>query len=326
MNPRDLSAELSKGKFRPAYYFFGSEDFRIIEAEKYVARQFLPDKQLAVNFRRLDGRKTSCADLLAELSVYPMLGEKQVISVSDFQSYKPTEQDRIIKLLTPTDPNRIIIFFTPSTRTPKKNSAFFKKISQVAETIEFQRLTREETSRVVHAKLSKGGLTIDPDARDLLVDLLAGNRGAAEVELAKLLDFREPGGNISADDVRKIAAGYQVYDIFELAEDIVSGDRAKVLRSIDSLLAAGQSPTGLLFFVGQHFVALYLVKGGKPLDARRRWLTRRFQSQAAKYSLEELARMVLAVADCDSKLRRSPMSQKIELERMTLQLMAIRGN
>ena len=66
----------------PAYYFFGTEDYRIVEAEKYVARQFLPDRQLVTNYRKIDGKKTSCSDLLAELSSLPMLGERQVFGVT----------------------------------------------------------------------------------------------------------------------------------------------------------------------------------------------------------------------------------------------------
>ncbi|MBD3258652.1 DNA polymerase III subunit delta [candidate division GN15 bacterium] len=323
MRPRDLSAELNKGKFRPVYYFFGSEDFRIIEAEQFVARQFLPDKQMTTNYRRLDGRKVSCADLLAELSVYPMLGEKQVIAVSDFQSFKPTEVDRVLKLLDPPDPNRLIILSSPSSKAPRKKSAFLSKMQKVAEVVEFGKLGRDDTIRTISGKLSKAGLSIEPDALHLLIDLIAGNRGALEVEVAKLVDFKQAGAKIGIEDVRAVAAGYQVYNIFELAEDIVRGDKAKVLKSIERLIADGHNPTGLLFFLGQHFVSLYLVKGGKPLDARRRWLAQRFKSQAANYTQQQLAEMIAATADTDSALRHGAANQRLTIESLALRLIDI---
>ena len=51
--PQKLVSDITSGKFKPVYYFFGSEDYRITEAVRYVASQFLPRMQLAVNFRRL---------------------------------------------------------------------------------------------------------------------------------------------------------------------------------------------------------------------------------------------------------------------------------
>ena len=81
--PRQLLQDISGGKFKAAYYFYGSEDYRISEAIKYIAHQFLPDMQLTVNYRKFDGRKIKTGDLLTELSTLPMLGEKQVFVVTD---------------------------------------------------------------------------------------------------------------------------------------------------------------------------------------------------------------------------------------------------
>ena len=84
--PKKLVDDVTGGKFRPAYYFYGPEEYRLLEAIKFVAHQFLPKKQLTTNFRRLDGRRTKCDDLIAELSVFPMLGERQVPKVSGYSS------------------------------------------------------------------------------------------------------------------------------------------------------------------------------------------------------------------------------------------------
>ncbi len=106
---QQLVNDIAAGKFKPVYYFFGPEDYRIIEAEKFIATQFLPGTQRSTNYRRLDGRKTGAADLINELAAFPMLGEKQVIAVSDIQHYKPTDLQKILKMFSPTDPNRVIV-------------------------------------------------------------------------------------------------------------------------------------------------------------------------------------------------------------------------
>ncbi len=321
MTPQQLLQTVSSGQFQPVYYFFGSEDYRMKEAERYVAQRFLPNRQIEVNFARIDGRKTKCNDLIAELSVYPMLGEHQVIAVSDFQSYKPKEVEQVFRLLDPPDPNRVVILSTPSARTPKKTSAFFKKIDGLTAAVEFGKLTRSEAVRTINGKLAKVGLQAEPAALNLLVELTAGNRGGLEVEIGKLVNYKESGETITVGDVESIAAGFQVYSVFQLAEDVVSGDRVKVLAVIRRLLAEGNNATGLLFFLGQHFISLYLVKGGKPLEPYRRWLAGRFREQAGKYQIEQLELIITEIAATDSALRREKVKPQILLEQLVLRVM-----
>jgi DNA polymerase-3 subunit delta len=322
LSPKKLHTDVAKGEFKNLYYFFGPEDYRISEATKYVAQQFLPDRQVATNFLRLDGRKTRCADLIAELSVFPMLGERQVFAVSSFQSYKPTEVERILKLLVPADPVRIVILTSPSDKTPKKNSAFFKKVSLVANCVEFPRLDRDSATMQVSSKLSKAGLEIEPQARDILVSLLAGNRGALDSEVAKLIDYKEPGGTITVADIEQSAAGYEVITVFQLGGEIAGGDHLRVLQRVKRLLREGGTPTGILFFLGQHFMSLYLVKAGKSLEPNRRWLEREFRPQAAGFSLAQLERAIQLIAQADADLRRKRTPPELVLDQLVLQMMA----
>ncbi len=319
-SPPKLSADIAKGEFKGLYYFFGTEDYRISEAAKYVAQQFLPGKQIATNFRRLDGRKTKCADLIAELSVFPMLGERQVFAVTDFQSYKPTEHERVLKLLVPPDPNRLVVLTTPAARMPKKNSAFFKRVSSVAETIEFKKLEPAQAAPQLTRELAKGGLTITPAALTMLVELLAGNRGALSTEAAKLIEYKATGETVTEDDVRAVAGGHEVFEIFQMADEVLSGDRVRALRMIKRFLIEGSTPTGILFFLGSHFVTLYLVKGGKAPE--RPWLLQKYRSQAARFSLEQLEQAILLIAQTDANLRRRKSHPELELDQLVLQLMA----
>jgi len=324
-SPKKLHTDLAKGGFKNLYYFFGPEDYRIFEATKYVAQQFLPDRQMATNFLRLDGRKTRCADLIAELSVFPMLGERQVFAVSSFQSYKPTEVDRVLKLLEPADPARIVILTSPSDKTPKRSSAFFKKVSQAAECVEFPRLDSGSAAVQLTAKLSKAGLGIEPQARDLLVGLLAGNRGALDSEAAKFIDYKEPGGTITVADVEEIAAGYEVFTVFQLGGEIARGNRHRVLELVKRLLREGDTPTGVLFFLSQHFMSLYLVKAGKQLESSRRWLEHNFRSQGAGMSLAQIEQAIQLIAQADSDLRHRQASPELVLDQLVLHIMAPQG-
>lgn len=318
--PNELFKSVSAGKFKPAYYFFGTEDYRISEAEKFVARQFLPDRQLTTNYRKIDGKKASCADLMAELSNFPMLGERQVFAVSDFQSYSPTEIERVLGMLTPADPSRIVIFSSPSTKAPKKNSSFFITVSKAAEAVEFRRLSDREVARLISRQLEQEEIKIEPEALKLLTELIAGNRGAVEAEVAKLVNYKETGDMVTVEDIKKIAAGYEIFNVFQVADLIVAGDPGQVLRAIEALLANGNSPATIATLLQQHFISLYLVKNGKKPLGRRGFLIPKLSEQAAKYDNSQLEQIIIEIAATDGELRRQRLKPEMALEMLALTL------
>lgn len=318
--PQSLFKELSNGKFKPAYYFFGSEDYRISEAVKYISQQFLPDSQTSVNYIKLNGKKTKAGDLITSLSNLPMLGDKQVFAISDFQSYKPTEIKNILSFLTPPDPNRIIVFYSPSSKTPKKTSAFYKSISAVAQAVEFNRLNAQESRSQINHKLNKNEMTIMPEALNLLVELISGNRGALESEINKLIDYKSPGETINAIDVRKICHGYEAYSLFELSDLIITGNTAKVFKMIHALLAEGKSAVFLTSLLQSHFSSLYLVKNNKKPLGNRSFLIYKFRQQSAKYSNQRLEQIIIDIAQTDARLRQMGMPPKTTFESLVMTL------
>jgi len=324
VTPQRLFQEVSAGRFKPAYYFFGTEDYRITEAEKFVARQFLPDRQLITDYRKIDGKKTSCADLMAELANLPMLGERQVFAVSDFQSYTPTEVEMVLRLLTPADPSRIVIFSSSSSKTPKKNSSFFTTVSKAAEAVEFRKLSNREAAGLINRQLQQAEVKIEPEALKLLTELIAGNRGAIETEVAKLVNYKEPRETVSVEDVKRIAAGYEIFNVFQVADLIVAGDPGKVLRAIEALLANGNSPVTITTLLQQHFISLYLVKNGKKPLGRRGFLIPKLSEQAAKYDNSQLEQIIIEIAATDSELRRQRLKPETALEMLALTI--ARGN
>jgi len=322
VTPTQLFKDISNGKFKPAYYFYGTEDYRITEAEKFLTRQFLPGMQMTINYRKFDGRKTKAGDLITHLSNLPMLGEKQVFVVTDFQSYKPKEITHILSLLIPPDPNRIIIFSSPSLKTPKKSSVFFTSVSKEVEPVEFNKLTFNEVVAQIRLKLQKAKINISNDALKLLTELISGNRGALEVELNKLVDYKLENETIEVEDIKKISTGFEVFKIFDLADLVVAGNSKKVLQMVNLMLAEGNSPSTFTTLLQQHFISLYLVKNGKSLLGNRNWpaLVQKMKTQAGKYSNDRLEDIIIKIAEVESDLRHGGIQPNTILQMLAMTL------
>jgi len=322
ITPRTLLAEISAGKFRPGYYFFGQDDYRMVEAEKYLVRGFLPDRQRLTNCRKLDGRRLPFRDLAAELAALPMLGEKQAVIVSNFQSYKPTEIDAILKLLSPPDPNRTVIFSSPAAKAPKRNAAFIKRIEDSLQVVEFRKLTREDVYKLVRKRLKKEEIAIEPEALELLSELIAGNMGALESEVGKLVNYRRKGETITPEDIGAVCSGYATYNIFSLADEIVSGRTRMVLQMIERLVADGNSPVYIASLLQQHFISLYLVKHGKRPLGRRDFMTAKLKQQAARYDDRRLEALIMEIAATDSEFRGSGIKPEAALEMLAMKMIS----
>ncbi|MCK4632529.1 MAG: DNA polymerase III subunit delta [candidate division Zixibacteria bacterium] len=327
VTPQTLFKEISAGKFKPAYYFFGSEDYRITEAEKYIAGQFLPDLQRTTNYRKIDGRRTSCTDLALELSNLPMLGERQLFAISDFQSYSPKEVVRILGLLSPPDVNRVVIFKSPSVRAPKKKSALLKNLDAAVEVVQFDRLNEGEVSRRASGRLKKAGIEIEPAALKLLIALIAGDGGGLEGEVNKLLNYKANGGVIEVSDVERVCSGHEVHNIFELADKVVAGDVGDVLKTLNGLVAEGHSPVTLTTLLQQHFTSLYLVKNGKRALGNRNFpfILNRLRRQGSRYDNIQLEQIIIQIAETHADLLKGKVKKQETLVEM-LMIQLVQGS
>ena len=317
---KQLHAEITKGNFKPVYYFYGSEDYRRVEAEKFVADHFLPSAQRSVNYHRIDSKKTSAAELHAKLANLPMLGEREVFVIGNFESIKPKEIEGLMPLIKSKDTNRVLILSTGSAKTPKKTSAFFKSVTEFAEPVEFKKMTSAETQSAIISRLSKNKISIENNALELLTGLLDGDKGGMEAELNKLIDFKSEGETVTIEDIKLITAGYEIFNIFELGDVIVQGKIQKIVRMLNSLVGSGTSIDFLMSLLGAHFISLYLVKNGRSPVGNRGFLIPKFRQQARSYSNQELESIIIALADSNAELRKQNLPNELVLETLTFNL------
>jgi DNA polymerase III delta subunit len=221
----------------------------------------------------------------------------------------------------PPDPNRLVVFSTPSVRAPRKDAAILKRIGAFAEVVEFKKLTPEESQSQIQRSLAKAKLKIDPKALRLFAESVAGNRGAIENETAKLIAYKEPESTVTIEDVRTMVSGFEVFKVYELTDVIIDRDAARVLTQIRSLVAEGITCTAILSNISKHLIELYLVKNNKPLEATRRWLAFKYRPQASKFDNARLERMILASAEADVQMRKGKIRPELCLEMLAIEMM-----
>ncbi len=323
-SPAQLLADVRAGKFKPVYYFFGAEDYRIAEAVRFLAQQYLPDDQRSVNLRRFDARNVKAGELVSHLANLPMLGERQMFAVANIQSYKPTERDLVLKMAKGGDISRLIVFTTPAARAPKRNAAIVRDMGKIGEVVMFDRLTPAEARKAIMQRLGSANLTIESDAIQFLTELVSSrngaNRGAIQAETEKLINYFDDGDRVHQEDVVRLCSGHEVFDIFAVADSLMAGDTYGTLKMIRRLTAEGNSEVAIITLLNQHLLSVYLVKNGHRPLGNRDFLRGKFEQQGRYYSNAQLEYMITATAAVDSKLRTTGVKREVALESLILSL------
>jgi DNA polymerase III subunit delta len=325
MTPNELSQELESGRFRQVYYLYGPEDYRIKEAEKYLVKRFLPKPLVATNHFTLTITRGNLRDVLTSLSVYPMLGEKQVFTIDEIQSLVPADIEKIFKLLTPSDPNRIVIFVTPASKLPRKDNKTFAFLKGNTAAVEFDRIPEQQAERRILTLLKDSRITIEPEALKILVLLCGGDMGGLTEEVNKLINYVGEGNVIHREDVARVGSDYQVFNIFELAGATATGNLDRALEIINFLMLQGEKGSGLLFWMSEHFINLYLAKnrkGGSDRKQRGYWAVK---DQVHLFDNEQLQKIITLIAEADFDLRNNIHPERLILENLVLNISSLRS-
>jgi DNA polymerase III subunit delta len=316
VSPSELAKEIDAGRFRSVYYFYGSEDYRIKEAEKKLATVFLPKRIQSTNQTVLSAQKNRFEDILTELSMIPMLGERQLFIIDEIQSLNQTQIGKILSLLTPPDPNRVVIMVSPSSKAPRKSNKLFKFLSSETAAVEFPRLPMQSARGKIKTLLKEKEVEIEPEALQMLAQLGDGDMGGIIGEVNKLIDYVGEEKNIRREDVAAITSDYQSFKVFELADQAALGQIDKALNTIDFLMKKGEKPSGLMFWLEEHFLNLYLSKNGKSIGKGKRDMSWKYRPQVGLFDNAQLEKIIKFIAEANFDLRNNVRPEKLVLEKL----------
>ena len=126
----------------------------------------------------------------------------------------------------------------------------------------------QQIERLIDDQAASEGLTIAPDARQLLASLLGADRLTTRSEIDKVMLYGRTSARIEAADVAAIAADAGVVVVDNLIHAAFTGDRAQVTKQSPRVLEE-MDPGVLLTFVLRHtFVLLQIcIEGGRNPEA-----------------------------------------------------------
>ncbi len=331
--PKQLARDITQGKIAPVYYFYGDDDHRMNEAIRFMRGKFLPASALVTNSSRIDLNSQKFTDVRDELMSLPFFGERSLLTIVNPQKLSPKQLTETIALLKTPVESRLVIFYTRAAKKPKSVSSLLKKLEAVATLVEFPLLTVADAQDKVMRAMRAAEIEIEPLAARELTEMTGCDAGRLTCEIEKLIAYASQEKTITLATVRAVASETVNRNVYQLVDAVTealsSGDGAKALESIAPVLEGGDTPTGIIYWLGAGFLEMYQVKDGRKLPPYRERFRGKIERQVSRLSLDQIESALSLITASEAALKGGisdrPTEGKPALYELILALCALSG-
>jgi DNA polymerase-3 subunit delta len=229
---------------RSAYLITGTEPLLIAEACDAV--------RTAARSREYTDREVHYADrafdwnaLLAEAANLSLFASRRLVEVK-MSSAPDAEGQKALASLAAQPPVDAVLLVSGELEWRQQKSAWVSAFEQHGVLVVTQPVERTQLPAWITGRLAHRGVTIAPDAAELLADRVEGNLLAAQQEIERIA-LLMPGGTLGSDEIAALVADSARYDVFELSAAALTGQSMRALRILGGLRAEGREPPLVLW-------------------------------------------------------------------------------
>lgn len=239
----------------PAILFYGTDAGLVSERAARLAK--LMAERDAGEIIRLDDVDLEAAPdrLAVEVQTLPMFGGSKVVrAIAGRRINAATLKSLVGEALAAT-----LIVEAGNLRPTDTLRALFEKSPQAAAVACFPD-EAHDLETVIRETLKAHGLTIAPEARELLLARVGADRALSRGEVEKLALYAAGQSQIEAADVEAIVGDASEMAIDRVLTATASGNAARAVAELARAVAAGESPQGIIAATQRYFQRLHRIR------------------------------------------------------------------
>ncbi len=314
---------------RPVVLLFGPDTGLVRERAEGLVRRAVPDMADPFAVVRLDGDELASDPrrLIDETRTIGLFGGQRVIWVkAGSRNIVPALEPA---LSPPCDALVVVEAGDLKRGAPLRSLC---ENSQAALAIACYADGERDLARLVDTMLGEAGLTIDRDAKELLVSLIGGDRLASRGEIAKLALYAKGQGRVTAEDVRQAVGDASALALDDVVDSALAGDAPSAAAALAKAWGAANRPDAILGALLRGLTSLHqmalAVQGGTSIDrvldqqkpavhfSRKPYLERALRGLSA----DQCLRALLMADDAILAARRNAQMGEVIAERCVLQI------
>ena len=344
--------ELESHKLRPAYVFVGDEAFFRKRFRDAIIEHLVPADLRDFSLFEFDLAENDLAEVLDRARTPSLMAPFQVFFVRGVKTLfgRGSNEEKLAAIedyCKNPNPDALLVFVADHISIPadlrRMEMQDKERYQRIRETmgpycgiVELARVEEGEAVHWISEFCTSRAVKIDADGARELVDALGGDMMMISNELEKLMLYVGPRNRISLGDVETMVLASKQRSLYELTDAISSKDRVRALEVLDAILSSGEgeeAAIGHIYMLAKTFRQMLVILERNVREQRMLWaaLWQGFRvppfaaddiiKQARRYkSRRDLTRAIRRVAKADLALRSNPVSKRMVLERLVMDL------
>jgi DNA polymerase-3 subunit delta len=355
-NAERFVSELESRKLRAAYVFVGDEAFFRKRFRHAILQHLVPPELRDFSIFEFDLAENDLAEVLDRARTPSLMAPFQVFFVRGVKNLfgRGSNDEKLAAIedyCKNPNPDALIVFVADHISIPadvrrmemqdkERYQRIRETMGQYCGIVELARVEEGEAVRWISDYCASRSVPvkIDPDGARELVDALGGDMMMISNELEKLMLYVGGKNRITLGDVETMVLSAKQRSLYELTDAISSKQRVRALEVLDAILSSGdgeEAAIGHIYMLARTFRQMLVILERNVRDQRMLWaaLWQGFRvppfaaddiiKQARRYkSRRELTRAIRLVAKADLALRSNPVSKRMVLERLVMDLTA----
>lgn len=235
-----LETAFQHRNFRPLYLLYGEERFLMDELQSVLIEHALASHERDFNFDLVYGAEAEASAVLALCSAYPMMAERRVVVVRDFDKLRGNRL--FTSYAERPSPHAVVLLLCSG--KPNLSAHPYRALRQHAAWGDFRRLYDNQMPGWIAGRAERLGHRLAPQAASMLADFVGSDLQAAAAEIDKLITHAGGRKDLTADDVLRASGQTREFNVFELQRAVGEGRYADAVRVSERLLQQASSARG----------------------------------------------------------------------------------
>lgn len=294
------------------YLFFGEEKYDLEQRIEKIKKNFT---NLEVGLNMFYLNKENIDELSSLIQGVTFFGSEKLIIIKD------TGLKFNVELLNNLDEEITVIIVEDSV---DKRITEYKKISKIAECIEFKHLDQKQMADYIMTVLKKCNLSISLENAQYLQSVCGESKANNINELQKLSIYLDPGSTVTKEIIDTVCSKTLNAKIFDVLSLIVNKKVSQALTELNDLLEQKESVVKIYIMLYKQIKQMYMIKYLKQKNTPdiskvlgiHPFVYKNLSMSCDKYSLDKLKNIIYEFDEYDEKTKLGEMDFEIGLKKI----------
>jgi len=326
---------LKKGELKPVYVFEGEEEYIKSQAVKALCTRLLPVGLEQMNLTELFS--PAADELIAAAETLPAMADKRVVLVRGYaplSSGKAAEEDdadKIIAYLPAISPSTCLVFLVKGKADGRKKLYTYCKREQTV--VDFSPMTEQQAVDWIIRSMKALGKGMSYAVAQRFLFTVGSDAALLKQEIEKLADYTSDRDTITQEDISTITVQSLECTVFQMVDAQVAGNYGEAFRLMYRVLQGGEDRMKILAMLLRQYRMLYQMRCLLDENATQGemasllkippFAVRRMQSQARRYSKQQLKAAYDYLLEFEYRLKSGKLPQDGCAEAAMLQVKAL---